>query len=161
MGRPRERRLSEVQAGSEGLQSMSGAYSARDVLINTIDTVAEKQCWLQVHMIDTIIQNSITSQMRLTYTQHSCTQMLTKTCLQSRQNLTNGMMHDEVWKLNTTFYGYRKAPKLWHQHVVSILESLSYHHLLTDPSCFRKKELNINIFIHVDDGLLFARELKF
>ena len=31
----------EVQAGSEGLQSMSGAYSARDVLNNTVDTVSE------------------------------------------------------------------------------------------------------------------------
>ena len=37
----RERRLREVQAGSEGLQSKSGAYSARDVLTDTIDTVSE------------------------------------------------------------------------------------------------------------------------
>ena len=63
---------------------------------------------------------------------------------------------DEVWKLNKALYGYRKAPKLCHQHVVSILESLNYHPLLTDPSCFRNDELNINIFIHVDDGLLFG-----
>ena len=40
---------------------------------------------------------------------------------------------DEAWKLNKALYGYRKAPKLWHQHVVSILESLNYHPLLTDP----------------------------
>ena len=53
-------------------------------------------------------------------------------------------------------YGYRKAQKLWHQHIVSILESLNCHPLLTDPSCFRNDETNTNIFIHVDDGLLFG-----
>ena len=35
------RRLRGVQAGSEGLQSKSRAYSARDVLTDTIDTVSE------------------------------------------------------------------------------------------------------------------------
>ena len=66
---------------------------------------------------------------------------------------------DEVWKLNRALYGYRKAPKLW-QHVVSILKSFNYHPLQTDPSCFRNDELNINIFIHVDDGLLFGRRTE-
>ena len=69
------------------------------------------------------------------------------------------LREDEVWKLNKALYGYRKAPKLWHQHLVSILESLNCHPFLTDPSCFRNDELNINIFIHVDDGLV--RKLKF
>ena len=61
-----------------------------------------------------------------------------------------GLKEDEVWKLNKALYGYRRAPKLWHQHLVSVLESLNYHPLLTDPSCFP------NIFVHVDDGLLFG-----
>ena len=50
-----------------------------------------------------------------------------------------GLKEDEVWKLNKALYGYRKAPKLWHKHLVSVLESLNYHPLLTDPSCFRPK----------------------
>ena len=62
----------------------------------------------------------------------------------------------EVRKLNKALYGYRKAPTLWHQHLVSVLESLNYHQLLTDPSCFRNDETNTNIFVHVDDGLLFG-----
>ena len=45
------------------------------------------------------------------------------------------LREDEVWKLNKALYGYRKAPKLWYQHVVSHQESLNYHPLLTDPSC--------------------------
>ena len=36
---------------------------------------------------------------------------------------------DEVWKLNKALYGYRKAPKLRHKHVGSILESLNHHPL--------------------------------
>ena len=38
-----------------------------------------------------------------------------------------GLKEDEVWRLNKALYGYRKAPKLWHQHLVSILESLNCH----------------------------------
>ena len=53
-----------------------------------------------------------------------------------------GLKQDEVWRLNRALHGYRKAPKLWHQHFVSILESLSYHPLLTDPSCFRNKHVH-------------------
>ena len=67
-----------------------------------------------------------------------------------------GLKEDEVWKLNKALYGYRKAPKLWHKHLVNVLESVNYHPLLTDPSCFRNDETNINIFVHVDDGLMFG-----
>ena len=67
-----------------------------------------------------------------------------------------GLKEDEVWKLNKALYGNRKAPELWHQHLVSVLESLNYHPLLTDPSCFRNDEANTNIFVHVDDGLMFG-----
>ena len=67
-----------------------------------------------------------------------------------------GLKEDEVWKLNEALYKYRKAPKLWHQHLVSVLEGLNYHPLLTDPSCFRNDETNTHIFVHVDDGLMFG-----
>ena len=61
------------------------------------------------------------------------------------------MNEDDLWKLHKALYGHKKAPKLSHQHVVTILENL-----LTDPSYFRKDDLDIIIFIHVDDGLLFG-----
>ena len=41
MGRSRDRRSRQIEAGSEGLQPMSGCHSARDVLTNTTDTVSE------------------------------------------------------------------------------------------------------------------------
>ena len=39
---------------------------------------------------------------------------------------------------------------------MSVLESLNFHPLLTDPSCFRNDEKNTYIFVHVDDGLMFG-----
>ena len=66
------------------------------------------------------------------------------------------LKEDEVWKLNKALYGFRTAPKLWQQHLVSVVESPNYHPLPTGPSCFRKDETNTHIFIHVDDGLLFG-----
>ena len=50
----------------------------------------------------------------------------------------------------------RLSQNTWHQHFVSILESLNYHPLVTDPSCFRNDETNTHIFIHVGDGVLFG-----
>ena len=70
------------------------------------------------------------------------------------------LCEDEVWKLNKALYGYRKAPKLWHQHVVSLLDTPNDHPLLTDPSCFRNDELNLNIVTYVDDGLLFGPRIE-
>ena len=67
-----------------------------------------------------------------------------------------GLTEDEAWKLNKAFFGYRNAPKLWHQHLVNVLESLNYHPLLTDQGCYRNDETNTNIFVHVDDGLMFG-----
>ena len=43
---------------------------------------------------------------------------------------------------------------------MSLLESLNYHPLLTDPSCFRNDELNIHILIHVYDVLLFGPRIE-
>ena len=36
------------------------------------------------------------------------------------------------------------------------MASLNFQSLLIDLSCFRNDDLDINIFIHVDDGLLFG-----
>ena len=70
------------------------------------------------------------------------------------------MCEDEVWKLQIASYGYRKAPKLWRQHVVSLLERLNYHPLLTDQSCFRNDMLDANLVIHDDDRLLIGPSIK-
>ena len=50
-------------------------------------------------------------------------------------------MKTKLEKLHKALYGDRKAPKPWHKHVVSLVASLSYHPLLTVPSCFRNDEL--------------------
>ena len=103
-------------------------------------------------MIETITQNVNTSQLQMTYTQHSCTPTLTKHCDRNHQKSHN------CAKLKfgncTALYGHRLAPKLWHQHVVTLLDSLNFSPPLTDSSCFRHDELDIHIFVHVDEGML-------
>ena len=66
------------------------------------------------------------------------------------------LCEDVVWKLHNALYRYRTAPKVWHQHVLTLLESLKFMRILTDSSCFRNVDLDINMFMHVDDGLLFG-----
>ena len=70
------------------------------------------------------------------------------------------LCEDEVWKLHKALYGYRKAPKLRHQHVGTLLESVNFCPLPADPSCFRNDELDIHIFIDVDDELLSGRSIE-
>ena len=114
-------------------------------------------------MIETIIQNATTSQLQSTCKQQSRTadvdQNLFTKPPESDGWYESEFREDEEWKLNKALYGYRKAPKMWHQHV-SLLESKNYHPLLTDPSCFRNDKLNFNMFIHVDDGSLCGPKVK-
>ena len=70
------------------------------------------------------------------------------------------LREDEVWKLHKALYGYRKAPKPWHQHVVTLRGSLNVSTLMTGLSCFSNVELNIHMFIHVDDVLLFGPSIE-
>ena len=67
---------------------------------------------------------------------------------------------EEDWKLQNSLYRKRKARKLTHPHVLLLLESQNYHPLLTDPSGFRDDELDINVFLHVDDGLLIGPSIE-
>ena len=159
----RERRSREIEAGSEGLQPMSGCYTARDVLTNTIDTVSEtllaarshgRNCHSEREHITNVID------VHTAFLHADVDQDLFAEPPAPDEWHDAALREDEVWKLNKALYGYRKAPKLWHQHVVSILECLNYHPVLTDPSCFRNDELNINIFIHVDDGMLFGPRIE-
>ena len=102
--------------------------------------------WLRAHTTETTIQNQTTSQLQLTYTAFlhaDVDQDLFAEPPEPDEWYDAGLKEDEVWRLNRALYGYRKAPKLWHQHLVGILESLNYHPLLTDPSCFRNDETTV------------------
>ena len=84
----------EIKVSLERLQSMSGACTARDVFTNTVSVVSENDTDCELNTTETMIRSQTTSQFRLTYTQHSCTRMSIKTCLQNRQNQMSGMMQD-------------------------------------------------------------------
>ena len=53
------------------------------------------------------------------------------------------LYEDQVWKLHSALYGYRKAPKLFTSTnmFVALLANLNFRPLLTDPSCFRTDRL--------------------
>ena len=70
------------------------------------------------------------------------------------------LCEDEVWNLYKALSGYRNAPNLWHQHVVTLLKSQIFSPLLTDSSCFTKLEFDINMSMHVGDGLLFGPNIE-
>ena len=159
MGRSRERWKSEIKVSLERLQSMSGAYTARDVFTNTVDVVSENDAASSHDRNNDPESNHITISIDVhtAFLHADVDQDLFAEPPEPDEWYDAGLKEDEVWKLNKALYGYRKAPKLWHKHLVSVLESLNYHPLLTDPSfCFRNDETNTNIFVHVDDGLMFG-----
>ena len=53
---------------------------------------------------------------------------------------------DEVWKLHTALYGYREAPKLWHQHVVTIFGKPEFPFTLDRPKLLQKRRLGCQHF---------------
>ena len=59
--------------------------------------------------------------------------------------------------IDQELYGCRNAPKLWERHVVTLLESLYYHPLLTDPSGFRNDELDIHFSLMLMTDCCLAR----
>ena len=79
--------------------------------------------------------------------------MLIKNCFaeppESDEWFESELRDEEVWKLSKALHGYRKSPKLWHQHV---FKSLGKSELPSTLSCFRNDDMNTNFFIHVDDG---------
>ena len=138
---------------------MPGAHTARDVFTNTVDNVSKNNAGCELTRQKTAIQSQTTSQLQLTCTRHSCTQMSTKNCLQSLQNQTSGRTERrrsvETEQSHCTAIAQHQncGINIW----VSILERLNYHPLLTGPSCFRNDETNTNVFIHADDGLFGTR----
>ena len=128
---------------------MSGANTARDVFTNTVNVVSENDAGCEITR-----QNHITVSIDVhtAFLHADVEQDLFAEPPEPDEWYDAGLKEDEVWKLSKALYGYRKAPKLWQQHLVSIQESLNYHPLLTDPSCFRNDETNTKIFFHVDDG---------
>ena len=142
---------------------MSVCHSARDVRTNTIDTLSENQLAASSHDRNSHPEHehvTIAIDDHTAFLHADVDQDLFAEPPEPDEWFAAALLDDEVWKLNKALYGYRKAPKMWHQHVVSILERLNYHPLLTDPSCFRNDELNVNIFIHIDEGLLLGPRIE-
>ena len=102
---------------------MSGAYTARDVFTNTVNVVSENDAGCGNNEPES---NHITVSIDVhtAFLHADVDQDLFAEPPKPNEWYDAGLREDEVWKLIKALYGYRKAPQLWHQHLVNVLESL-------------------------------------
>ena len=77
-------------------------------------------------MVETIIQKMTTSQLH-TASPHADI---------DKDLFAEPPEEPKLWILHIALCAIRKAPKLWHQHVMTLVESMNFSLLLTDPRCF-------------------------
>jgi hypothetical protein len=64
-----------------------------------------------------------------------------------------------VCKLNKALYGLKQASRQWQLFLTNILENLGFYKLKIDNSVFIHKEKAIILATHVDDILVFAKDI--
>ena len=57
-------------------------------------------------------------------------------------------------------YGRQNTAKLWHQHEGNLREGMNFTPLLTDPDCYGDCVVDVDVFVHVHDGLLLRPSLE-
>jgi len=55
------------------------------------------------------------------------------------------------WLPRKALYGYRRAPRLWADHLAAILQDLGMLRLRSDPSVFVTTDRRVRLLVHVDD----------
>ena len=117
--------MCESPIGLERHKSQSRTDADRDVCTNP-STLSLRTMLPRAHTIETIILKRITFAIAIdvhtAFLHIDIDQDLYAEPLEESE-----LNEDEVWKLHKALYEYRKAPKLWHQHVVTIRESLNFH----------------------------------
>ncbi|CAB0007815.1 unnamed protein product [Nesidiocoris tenuis] len=66
----------------------------------------------------------------------------------------------KICKLQKALYGLRQASERWHSRLVTVLKKLGLKPMITDQCIFVNKNRSLILAIHVDDGLLFGKNLK-
>ena len=112
------------------------ATAGRAVAMRATPTVWMQRFGPQIHMIETVTQSVNTSQLRLTHTQMLAT---ISEPPEPDEQYDAALRDDAVWKLIEGLFGCRKAPKLWHQQVVSILEQFLLSPTLDRSKLFQKR----------------------
>ena len=147
MGRSRERRTSEIRVSLEGLQSMSGAYTSRDVFTNTIDTVSENNAGCE------LTRQKQRSRVRPHHNCNSRTHTILARGCPPRFACRTTRTRRVVW---------RKTERRRSVVAPTPCEYLGKSELPPTPGrseCFRNVETNTHIIIHVDD--CSGRAVKF
>ncbi|MBW0483581.1 hypothetical protein O181_023296 [Austropuccinia psidii MF-1] len=82
-------------------------------------------------------------------------------CLEIPQGV-EGNKKTEVLHLNKALYGLKQAPLAWYMHLSDWLISSGFHCSLANLCVFwRKGELPIWIYIHIDDHAIFGPNLDY
>jgi hypothetical protein len=63
---------------------------------------------------------------------------------------------NRVWKLHKALHGLKQGARAWYLQLRSLLMSLGYVPMQSDPATFVNKEKKTFMFTHVDDLLFFA-----
>ena len=67
---------------------------------------------------------------------------------------------NKVCKLNKALYGLKQSPRLWYQHLLSILKEEEFSILPQDEAIFINNKLRLIIICHVDDLIITGPNYK-
>ncbi|MBW0510292.1 hypothetical protein O181_050007 [Austropuccinia psidii MF-1] len=62
-----------------------------------------------------------------------------------------------VWRLNKSLYGTKQAPRMCQAKLVEVLDSLGMKPTRADDSLYSKKDQNLFLHVHVNDGFLIGK----
>ena len=62
--------------------------------------------------------------------------------------------HGWLWVLQKALYGLRVAPQKFHDWLANLFVSLGFRQMVGHPACFRHDEKEIEVVIHIDDGII-------
>uniref|UniRef100_A0A1B6C2D3 Integrase catalytic domain-containing protein n=2 Tax=Clastoptera arizonana TaxID=38151 RepID=A0A1B6C2D3_9HEMI len=66
----------------------------------------------------------------------------------------------KICKLNKALYGLKQAPSKWNKKLTSFLKENGLMQLKTDQCIFKNENGSLYLAIHVDDGIIMAKELQ-
>jgi Reverse transcriptase (RNA-dependent DNA polymerase)/Integrase core domain/Pol polyprotein, beta-barrel domain len=62
-----------------------------------------------------------------------------------------------VLKLNKSLYGLKQAPRIWYLLLCSVIQSIGFEPLPSDPSIYFSAEKGVFLAVYVDDILIFGK----
>ena len=61
-----------------------------------------------------------------------------------------------LWKLRKALYGLKHGPKLWQQHLASVMEKNDFRRMKSDPNLYVHESKKLYVLAYVDDLMFFG-----